>query len=46
MQWLLYCANAYEVGDEVKDSPAELLDEHEGHPSIRSHLVDGYEIIR
>ena len=40
-----YCANAYEVTDEIEDSPATLLDEHEGHPSIRSLVVDGYEII-
>ncbi|WP_440772721.1 hypothetical protein [Natronorubrum sp. DTA28] len=42
---LLYCANAYEVADEIEDGPAELLDEHEGHPSIRSLVVDGYKII-
>jgi len=40
-----YCANAYEVADAVENSPAELLDEHEGHPSIRSLVDDGYEII-
>ncbi|WP_306059231.1 hypothetical protein [Natronococcus wangiae] len=40
-----YCANAYDVAGEVEDSPAELLDEHEGHPSIRSLVEDGYEII-
>ncbi|MXV60895.1 hypothetical protein GS429_02165 [Natronorubrum sp. JWXQ-INN-674] len=40
-----YCANAYEVANPVEESPAELLDEHEGHPSIRSLVTDGYEII-
>ncbi|WP_293032724.1 hypothetical protein [Natronococcus sp.] len=40
-----YCANAYGVAEEVEDSPAELLDEYEGHPSIRSLVDDGYEII-
>lgn len=40
-----YCANAYDVADEVEDSPATLLDEHEGHPSIRSYVADGYEVI-
>ncbi len=40
-----YCANAYGVADEVAESSATLLDEYEGHPSIRSLVVDGYEII-
>ena len=40
-----YCANAYGVADDVETSSARLLDEYEGHPSIRSLVDDGYEII-
>lgn len=40
-----YCVNAYDVGEEVDDSDVERLGEFEGHPSIRSLVSDGYEII-
>jgi len=39
-----YCSGAFGVEDAVADSGLVTLDEHDGHPSIRS-LVDDYEVI-
>jgi len=40
-----YCADAFHVSDEVDDSGADRLAEYDGHPSIRSLVADGYEVI-
>lgn len=41
-----YCAGAFGVKDEILDgTDIALLDEHEGHPSIRNLVADGYEVI-
>ncbi len=40
-----YCAGAFHVGDEVDESGAERIAEYDGHPSIRSLVADGYEVI-
>ncbi|MFC4541831.1 DsrE family protein [Halosolutus amylolyticus] len=40
-----YCAGAYGVEDEVEASEAAPIDQFEGHPSVRSLVGDGYEII-
>lgn len=40
-----YCVSAYDVDDVVDEEGLERLDEFEGHPSIRSLVDDGYEII-
>ena len=40
-----YCANAFGVADEVAETSVGIVDEHEGHPSIRSLVADGYEVI-
>lgn len=40
-----YCANAFDVSDEVEASDAEAVSEFEGHPSIRQLATEGYEII-
>ena len=40
-----YCAGAFEVRDELVRSDFPLLREHKGHPSIRSYVADGYEVI-
>jgi len=40
-----YCANAFDVNDAVDEAGIERLDEYEGHPSIRSLVADGYEVI-
>jgi hypothetical protein len=40
-----YCAGAFGVGDAVADAGVVTLDDHDGHPSIRSLVDDDYEII-
>ena len=40
-----YCASAYGVDDAVEDAGVVQVDEHDGHPSIRSLVADDYEII-
>ncbi len=40
-----YCAGAFGVSDAVDDAGVVRLDEHDGHPSIRSLVDDDYEII-
>lgn len=40
-----YCAGAFGVADAVADAGVVTLDGHDGHPSVRSLVNDGYEII-
>jgi hypothetical protein len=40
-----YCADAFGVDDAVESSAATPLAEYEGHPSVRSLVADGYEVI-
>lgn len=40
-----FCAGAFGVEDTVSDSGLVTLDEHDGHPSIRSLVDSDYEII-
>jgi hypothetical protein len=40
-----YCAGAFEVADEVEAAGVPTADEHNGHPSIRGLVEDGYEVI-
>lgn len=40
-----YCAAAFGVKDEVKERGVTLLDEHEGHPSIRKLVTEGYQVL-
>jgi hypothetical protein len=40
-----FCAGAFGVGDAIDDAGVVTLDDHDGHPSIRSLVDDGYEII-
>ncbi|MFB6121473.1 MAG: hypothetical protein ABEJ68_10195 [Halobacteriaceae archaeon] len=40
-----YCSGAFGVEDAVADAGLVTLDDHEGHPSIRSLVDDDYEII-
>jgi len=40
-----FCAGAFGVGDAVADVGVVTLDDHDGHPSIRSLVADDYEII-
>lgn len=40
-----YCAGAFGVEDEVADSGVVTLDDHDGHPSVRSLVDEGHEVI-
>jgi hypothetical protein len=40
-----YCSRAFDVEDAVKDAGVVRLDDHDGHPSIRSFVEDGYEVV-
>lgn len=40
-----YCADAFHVDGAVDDSDVERVAEFEGHPSVRSLVADGYEVI-
>jgi hypothetical protein len=40
-----FCAGAFGVGDAVADAGVVRLDDHDGHPSIRSLVDDDYEIL-
>lgn len=40
-----YCASAFGVEDAVDDAGLTLVDEYEGHPSVREFVADGYEVI-
>ncbi|MEF8786448.1 MAG: hypothetical protein V5A45_10990 [Haloarculaceae archaeon] len=40
-----FCAGAFGVEDAVDDAGVVTLDDHDGHPSIRSLVADEYEVI-
>jgi hypothetical protein len=40
-----YCSRAYGVREDVERSGVELLDDFEGHPSIRGLLAAGYHVV-
>jgi hypothetical protein len=40
-----FCSGAFGVEDAVADAGVVTLDDHDGHPSIRSLVGDDYEII-
>jgi hypothetical protein len=40
-----FCSGAFGVDDAVNDSGVVRLDDHDGHPSLRSLVADGYEVI-
>ncbi|MEF8814677.1 MAG: hypothetical protein V5A55_12795 [Halovenus sp.] len=40
-----FCAGAFGVEDAVADAGVVTLDDHDGHPSVRSLVDDGHEII-
>ena len=40
-----FCSGAFGVEAAVDDAGVTRLDDHEGHPSIRSLVADGYEVI-
>lgn len=40
-----FCSGAFGVEDAVADAGLVTLDDHDGHPSLRSLVADDYEII-
>ena len=40
-----FCAEAFGVKEEVKNSGTPFLDEYEGHPSFRRLISEGYQVI-
>lgn len=40
-----FCANAFDVKDEVKEAGVPFLSEFEGHPSLRQRVEDGYDVV-
>lgn len=40
-----YCSSAFDVADAVDAAGLATLDEHDGHPSIRRLVDEGYEVI-
>ncbi|MGW0821041.1 hypothetical protein [Streptomyces sp. NPDC002845] len=40
-----YCAKAFEAEESARAAHVHLLDEYEGHPSIRRLVADGYQVI-
>jgi hypothetical protein len=40
-----YCAGAFGVRDEVEQAGIRLLDDYEQNPSIRSYVVEGYDVL-
>jgi hypothetical protein len=40
-----YCSGAFGVNDAVAEAGVTLVDDYDGHPSLRSLVDDGYEII-
>ncbi len=40
-----YCADAFDATKGVEEAGVRLLDEYKRHPSFRSLLADGYQVI-
>lgn len=40
-----FCSSAFGVADAVSDAGVVTLDDHDGHPSIRSLVGEQYEVI-
>lgn len=40
-----FCARAFEAERDVKEQHVHLLEEFDGHPSIRTLVKDGYEVL-
>lgn len=40
-----YCANAFGVKDQLQRLNVHLLDDYANHPSLRSFIADGYQVI-
>jgi hypothetical protein len=40
-----YCAGVYRVKDAIESSDVDLLDEFDGHPSVRKLISNGYQVL-
>lgn len=40
-----YCAHAFEAADSAQEAGVTLLDEYHRHPSFRTLLADGYDVL-
>ena len=40
-----YCAGAYGVKDAIENTDIDLLDEFDGHPSVRKLISNGYQVL-
>jgi hypothetical protein len=40
-----YCAGAYGVKEQVEEAGVRLLEEYEGHPSVRTLVNAGYAVV-
>lgn len=40
-----FCAKAFGVFKEIRDSDVDLLDEYDQHPSLRNFIVDDYRVV-
>ena len=40
-----YCATVYGVKDEIESENVDLIDEFDGHPSVRKLVSNGYEVM-
>lgn len=40
-----YCANAFDVKQDVRDADVHFISEFQGHPSLRMRVEEGYEVV-
>jgi hypothetical protein len=40
-----FCSKAFGVINEVRKTDVALLDDYDDHPSLRSYVADGYQIV-
>jgi hypothetical protein len=40
-----FCARAFNVKDEVEACGVQLLDDYDGHPSLRTLVAEGYQVV-
>ncbi len=40
-----FCSKAFGVINEVRKTDVKLLDDNDGHPSLRNYIVNGYQIV-
>lgn len=40
-----YCSRAYGVKEEVESTDVSLMSEYSGHPSVRTLMADGFQVL-